>query len=72
LWRKFKDDLLKEVDNVVRMDRHPVFDLDAFRLRVPREQFRHHALVCGLKMRQQNECQPGIGGQAGEELFECL
>ena len=58
--------------DAIRLDLHPIFHLDDRHLGVPPKQFRHHAFVGRLKVRHQDERQPGIRGQVGEELLECL
>ena len=58
--------------DAIRLDPHPVFHLDDGHLGVPPEQFRHHALMRWLEVRHQDECQPGVRGQVGEELLERL
>ena len=56
----------------IRLDLHPIFCLDNGHLGVPREQFRHHALVGRLEVRHKHERQPGVRRQVGEELHKCL
>ena len=58
--------------DAIRPDLHPIFHLDDRHLGVPPKEFRHHALVRRLKVRHQDERQPGIRGQVGEELLERL
>ena len=55
--------------DAIRLDLHPVFRLDDLHLRVPREQFRHHALVGRLQVRHEDKGQARVAGQVGEELL---
>ena len=58
--------------DVIGLDLDAIRCLDDLHLGVPAEKFRHHALVGRLQVGHQDERQPGVRGQVGEELPEGL
>ena len=58
--------------NAVGHDLHAVSSFKDLHLRIPLQQFRHHAFVCRIEMRNQYKCSSTVARHIAEELLKSL